>query len=223
MAAAQGEDGVGTVDAPVHPGSLASRTDRDLAASLDNARADAQADGPEVLVAHALAIGLHVIEALARLLAVPRVLAQGGEDRINAACVEFGVTEVCPGLGKRGVGAVDGLGDFAEVLLGVVEVEDLHGTGELLGGEPPDPGSSVADHDAPRGLATDALGEGGDFGVGVEAGRALDRGRVGDRAAVACRAAFPVAAFGHHTTTWDDVRETLEATERFGTEASTRS
>ncbi len=163
MAAAQGEDGVGTVDAPVHPDSLASRTDRDLAASLDNARADAQADGPEVLVAHALAIGLHVIEALARLLAVPRVLAQGGEDRINAACVEFGVTEVCPGLGKRGVGAVDGLGDFAEVLLGVVEVEDLHGTGELLGGEPPDPGSSVADHDA--------LGEGGDFGVGVEAGR----------------------------------------------------
>ena len=46
-AAAQGEDGVGAVDGPVHAGALEARPDGMFAASLDDAGGDAQAPGPE--------------------------------------------------------------------------------------------------------------------------------------------------------------------------------
>ena len=54
------------------------------------------------------------------------------------------------------------------MLLGVVEVDDFDGAGELLGGQIPDPGGAVAEDDpagrgvdaVPLRLAMDALCEG---------------------------------------------------------------
>ena len=46
-AAAQGEDGIGAVDGPVHAGALEARPDGMFAAGLDDAGGDAQAPGPE--------------------------------------------------------------------------------------------------------------------------------------------------------------------------------
>ena len=40
--------------------------------------------------------------------------------------------------GQVGSGAVDGLGDVAQVLLGVVDINDLDGAGKVLGGQVPD-------------------------------------------------------------------------------------
>ena len=96
---------------------------------------------------------------------------------------------VGPGVGQVRAGAVDGLGHVAQMLLGVVDVDDFDGAGELFGRQVPDPGGAVAkDNPAGRGvetaplrLAMDALRKGGRLRVGVAAARALDRGVVADR------------------------------------------
>ena len=107
-------------------------------------------------------------------------------------------------MGERRPGPVDGLGHVAQMLLGVVDVDDLDGVGKLLVGQVPDPGGAVAEDDlsggggeaAPLRLAMGALGEGGRLRVGVAAGRALNGGVVADRPRVAARPAFGVAPFG---------------------------
>ena len=63
------------------------------------------------------------------------------------ATVEFGTPVPGPPVGQVGPRAVDDLGDVAQVLLGVVDVNDLDGAGELLGGDVPGP-RAVADDDA---------------------------------------------------------------------------
>ena len=72
-------------------------------------------------------------------------------------------------------GAVDGLGDVEDVLLGVKDVHDLDGVGQVLVGEVPDPGRAIAEHDAARDeidasaleFAQHALGEERRHAVGV--------------------------------------------------------
>ena len=61
--------------------------------------------------------------------------AQRGDDCAQPAGVEFGAPVPGPPLGQVGPRAVDGLGDVAQVLLGVVDVHDLYGAGKLLGGD----------------------------------------------------------------------------------------
>ena len=56
--------------------------------------------------------------------------AQRGDDGAQPAGVEFGTAVAGPPVGQVGAGAVDGLGDVAQVLLGVVDVNDLDGAGE---------------------------------------------------------------------------------------------
>ena len=116
----------------------------------------------------------------------------------------FGTPVPGPPVGQVGSGAVDGLGDVAQVLLGVVDINDLDGAGKVLGGQVPDPRGAVADDDAlgrrvetaPYCLAIGPLCEGGRLRVGVAAGRAFDRGVVADRPAVPHGAALCVAPFG---------------------------
>ena len=55
--------------------------------------------------------------------------AQRGDDGAQPAGVEFGTAVAGPPVGQVGAGAVDGLGDVAQVLLGVVDVNDLDGAG----------------------------------------------------------------------------------------------
>ena len=94
---------------------------------------------------------------------------RSGDDGAQPAGVEFSAPVPGPPLGQVGPRAVDGLGDVAQVLLGVVDVNDLDGPGKLLGGDVPNPRSAVTDDDltvcgvetAPYCLAMDTLGEGG--------------------------------------------------------------
>ncbi len=88
--------------------------------------------------------------------------------------------------------------------LGVVEVADLEGAGDVLVGKVPGPRGALAEHDAALGLVEaapwcltlDTRGAHRGGLVRVTRGRALDGGRVGDRPRVAYGRAFVVAAFG---------------------------
>ncbi len=53
------------------------------------------------------------------------------DDGAQSAGVEFGTAVPGPTVGQVGPGAVDGFGDVAQVLLGVVDVNDLDGAGKL--------------------------------------------------------------------------------------------
>ena len=56
--------------------------------------------------------------------------AQGGEEGIDAALVEFVASVFSPLLGEVGAGSIEGLGDLEEMALGVEDVDDLDGTGK---------------------------------------------------------------------------------------------
>ena len=73
LAAAQGDDGVNASDGPVHPGALAPRSDRDLAAGLNDPRRGTKPCCPELRIAHALTVAYDVVDALARLVILRRV------------------------------------------------------------------------------------------------------------------------------------------------------
>ena len=75
------------------------------------------------------------------------MVAQGGEDVVDATAVEFLAALFAPLVGEVGAGTEDGLGGLEQMLLGVPDVDDLDGAGEVLFGEVPDPGGAVAEHD----------------------------------------------------------------------------
>ena len=54
-------------------------------------------------------------------------------------------------MGQVGAGSIDGLGDIEQVAFGVEAIDNLHGAGEVLVGQVPDPGGSVAEDDAALG------------------------------------------------------------------------
>ena len=113
-AAAQGEDGIGAVDGPVHAGALEARPDGMFAASLDDAGGDAQAPGPERGIAHALAVADEIVDAFAGLVAGWGVVGEGGDDGADAAGIEFVPSLFRPLRGEFGPGCVDGLGDVPQ-------------------------------------------------------------------------------------------------------------
>ena len=191
--AAQGDDGVGAGDGPAHAAVLEAGADDVLAAPLDDAGRDAQTHRPERRVVHAFAVGGEVLGVLAGLLAGAGMAAQGGDDFIDAALVEFLAPLPGPSFADLTRASVDGLGDLEQMALGVEDVDDLDGVGEVLVGEVPDPWRAVAEHDLARrvveaaalGLAQDAPCEGRGLGIGVAGGDGLDGGVVGGRAGVA--------------------------------------
>ena len=173
-AAAQGDDGVGASDGPAHAGALEPCADL-LAAGLDDARRDAQALGAELRIAHAVSVPEHIVNAPSRLGRGVGLGAQRGDDGAEPAGIQLGTPVPDPLVGQVCAGAVDGLGHVAQMLLGVVDVDDFDGAGKLLVGDAPDPGGAVADDDppgrgveaAPLRLAIGTLGEGGRQRVGV--------------------------------------------------------
>ena len=101
--------------------------------------------------------------------------AQRCDDGAQPAGVQFGTPVPSPLVGQRRSGSVDGLGNVAQVLLGVVDVNDFDGAGKLFGGDVPSPRIAFVDDDLTvRGveaallrLAMDTLGEGKRLRVGV--------------------------------------------------------
>ena len=65
-------------DGPVHPGAFETRADGDLASGLDHPSGSAQALGVELWVAHALSVGLEIVETAARLIGARYLASNGG-------------------------------------------------------------------------------------------------------------------------------------------------
>src|ERR1019366_5286668 len=177
----------------MHTSTLEPRTDSDLAAGLDHAGGGAQSLLVKVMVAHAGSVGVEVVDALTRLVAAGGVRGQSKDDAVDVAGVEFVVALPSPLLGQFAIGAINGLGDIAQMLLGMESVHDLDGVGEVFSGQVPDPGGAIAQYDMARGaleaaadgFATDTPGELRGHGVGVVAGGALNGCGVGAAALIA--------------------------------------
>ena len=108
----------------MHAGAFAPGSEDVLAASLDDAGADAQTRGAELRILHAVAAAPDVPDASAGLV-VALVTAQRREERADPAVVEFVAAPLRPPLGGVGAGAVDRLRDVPQVLLGVEQVGKL--------------------------------------------------------------------------------------------------
>ena len=101
--------------------------------------------------------------------------AQRRDEGAEPAGIQLGTPVLGPLLGQVRPGAVEGLGHVAQMLLGMVDVDDFDGAWKLLGGDVPNPWSAVADDDltvrgveaAPLRLAIDTLCEGGRLRVGL--------------------------------------------------------
>src|SRR5256885_14918528 len=79
LGTAESDDGVGAVNGPVHPGAFEPRANSHLAPSLDNTGGSAQALRMELRIAHAVSVGLEIVEAAAGLLRTRYLAPDGGE------------------------------------------------------------------------------------------------------------------------------------------------
>jgi len=185
----------------VHAGALEAGADGDLTASLDHTGGGAEALRLELGVAHAMAIPLEILAALARLVVGRSVGLERPHHGGQIAGVEFDVALVRPLPPQLAGHAIHGFGHGAQVLLGMEAVHDLEGAGTVLVGQIPDPRGAVPQDHAPlgvvkaaaRGLAGDAGGEVRGVVVGVPARGPFDGGRVAHRARVAHRRAVLIA------------------------------
>jgi len=142
----------------------------DLQPASDDAGAGEQAQRPVPGVAHAVGVGVEVVQglvALARQRPAEFQAVAGGEQGADVAGVEFGEPLVAV-AGQQPGGQVRQL---MHVLAGVKQVDDLGCLGEMRGGEVPDPRRAVAQD----GELADVVGDGLDDEAGVAV---IDAGRV---------------------------------------------
>ena len=151
-----------------------------------------------------MTVARDILQGLACLVMGVGMDPHGGQDGGDLARIQLVVPLLGPVGGEGTRRSVDGFGHVRELLPGVEEVHDLHGPGDQLVGQVPDPGGSVARDDPAEGLmkaaapgfAAHALGELRLRLIGVAGSSALEGGRVGDGARVAHGGAVVVAALG---------------------------
>ena len=128
QAAAQGDDGVAASDGPAHTGALEPCADL-LASGLDDARRNAQAPGTELRIAHPVSVPEYIVDALAGLGRGLGLGAQRRDEGAEPSGVQLPMPVLGPLLGQVRPGAVDGLGHVAQMLFGMVDVDDFDGAG----------------------------------------------------------------------------------------------
>src|SRR5712691_11835864 len=79
LGTAESDDGVGALNSPVHSGSFEPCADGYFAPGLYNARGSTQALRMEVRIAHAVSVGLEIVETATRVLGVAHLATDGGE------------------------------------------------------------------------------------------------------------------------------------------------
>jgi len=150
MAAAEGDDGVGAADGPEHAGLFEPVSDDRLTAGFDHPGANEQVLFAELGVVHTSGVGGKVVGI------VPDLLGQfgiGGLDGAEAGD-QFGdlafvqPTSLMPSdplIAAFGVVRKQQACQLRQVLAGVKKVDDLHGSGEVILGDVPDPFCAIAD------------------------------------------------------------------------------
>src|SRR3989442_14407879 len=94
--ATQSDDGIGARDGPVHAGWLEPGSDGDFASGLDNPGGSAQTLGVEFWVAHAVSVGLKIVETAASILGVRNLAPNRGQQTPEFSAVEFFLPPVRP-------------------------------------------------------------------------------------------------------------------------------
>ena len=137
---------------PEHPRLFHTPTNDGFTSGFNDSASNKVSLGAEVAVSGAPGIGFEVgqftpggFDALGiqALTAGFEKSARGGEDGLEAVILEFSSPAALKGFGFLGASSLDGPREDAEVLGGVIEVEDLHRSGKVEPGVFPNPGSSV--------------------------------------------------------------------------------
>src|ERR1019366_4117465 len=148
FAAAQGDDGVCTIDGPVHASPFEAGSDHHFASSLEDAGGGTQTEGVKLRVAHARAIGEDVHGAFGRLGGgSSRRGSESVDDSVQVAIIQLDAARRCPLLAFAGC-AKDRWSTAVQRFFGVEPVEDLNSLGEQFPGRVPDTRSAIAKHHA---------------------------------------------------------------------------
>src|SRR5262245_30120479 len=132
----------------MHARSLEPLGDDCSAARFHNSRAHKQSSISEIGIAHAVGIVSEVVHFFFERRLLSRVLgptaAQGTDDRFDPARIQLLSPRSQPWCLLVGTGTEQEFGGLAQVLPGMIEIDDLQGCGEVLIGYIPDPRSAVS-------------------------------------------------------------------------------
>src|SRR5712671_5300394 len=79
LGTAESDDGVGALNGPVHSGAFEPRADGYLAPGLHHAGGSTPALRMELRIAHAVSVGLEIVEATTSVLGAAHLATDGGE------------------------------------------------------------------------------------------------------------------------------------------------
>ena len=142
----------------MHARLFETGSDRHLATGFDHSGGDAESLGPELGIAHPGAVRFQIPDAFPGLLDPGRVDPELGNDRIDLSVVKLRMPFLDPRANPVAFGTEERFSDGPQVFLGMKEVEDLNGFGEVFVHHIPDPESAVGDCDLPGDLLKLAAG-----------------------------------------------------------------
>ncbi len=134
---------------------LETYSDDGLATGFGDAGTDEEALFAELWVLHPQRVGFEIISLFADLFGVAGLssgvlgcdFAQPLHEKFSPAVIEQVFHGYHPAFLRRRVMGIKQCGYIPQVLPGVIEIDDLHGSREVPIGEIPDPDSSVANDD----------------------------------------------------------------------------
>jgi hypothetical protein len=151
LAAAKSDDGIGPTNGPEHAGLLAAATDNGLAAGFDDARADEPVLTAEFGIAHTLGVVVKVTCLSADLfgqLWTGRIgRAERGYQMLDLPFIQHVLVNHHPASLFSLLVRIQFVGQIPEVLTGVIQIDNLNGTGKMLLCDVPNPFRSSAHHD----------------------------------------------------------------------------
>ena len=123
----------------MHTGAFETGGNGHLASGLDHAGGSAQALGVELGIAHTVSIGLEIMETATGLIGARDLATEGVEQSPESSGVEFLFPAVRPLSRSWRSGTVESFSDITQVLLGMIAVHNLGGSGKLIVGDVPNP------------------------------------------------------------------------------------
>src|SRR5947207_4965270 len=149
LATAQGDDGVGALDGPVHACSLEPRPNYDFATRLHDAGRSTEALFFELGIPHAPSISPDVLNTFSRLFVSTDVAAQRVHQGFQVTFVKLVTTCIDPCLALGAV-SINDLSHFPEMFFGMKAIENLSGWREQFGSRVPNPRRASAQHHLPQ-------------------------------------------------------------------------
>src|SRR6185437_5156644 len=175
MVAAEGDDGVCSDDRPEHAGLFEAGADNSLAPGFNHSGAYEQVLASESGIAHAFGVVLKVggfdSDGIGNRGCGGIDASKEANQFFDFAAIKFGLMAQNPLLLSWDVARVQKASQRPEMLPGMKQIDDLHGSGKVLIGIVPYPLGPVSDYDLLRGPAPAAIP-----GFQVDSGAKLSSG-----------------------------------------------